>query len=281
MANIFYGTYDRNIDVTNKIIAGNIPQQDGNRAAIFGDPCYGHLKHVTYKDSTRQIIYPYYVTGNVSRLLEALNTPPTTYVIVSTCLLPGNFEIRKEQYIRGINSIIDKCATIPNTKIILVENNGQRQTFLDEFVNNHIAVLYTRNNFLPTWNKGRKELLDVLACIETFKIRDQDFIVKVTGRYYLDPKDCPFFDRLKEGTWDSIMRYGNYCTGPDTPTGDCILGIVGMRCKYVKEINVPVTESAEISWAAKSLNIPDNKQCVITDHLGIYIAPGTNTYFLV
>lgn len=198
----------------------------------------------------------------------------TTFIILTTCLYERNFAIRQAQYTRGINSVIKRYIGNNNVKIVIVENNGKRASFLDNF---GVPVLYTNNNFLQTWNIGHKELQDVLACISHFNIQEDDFIVKITGRYYLDT-DCPFFDKVDENIYDCIIRYGNYRTPPMSKTSDCIAGLVGMRCKFVKNVKIPDTESVEINWANESFSI---KKIYVMDKMGIFIAPASNEFFLV
>jgi hypothetical protein len=105
------------------------------------------------------------------------------YFIITTSIL-NNCSIRKEQYIDGIYRLINVInqEEIKNCKIIIVENNGNRETYLDQF-NKLCNLHYTNNNFLNTQNKGVKELEDILSCINYYNIKDTDFIVKITGRY--------------------------------------------------------------------------------------------------
>jgi len=68
------------------------------------------------------------------------------YFIITTSLIPYMFEERKTQYIRAISKIMEKTKSIPDSKCIIVENNGSRETFLNDF---GIDVLYTTTNDLP------------------------------------------------------------------------------------------------------------------------------------
>jgi hypothetical protein len=78
------------------------------------------------------------------------------YFIITTSVFNNCF-IRKNQYIKGINKLkkIIHNLIFENYKIIVVENNGKRDTFLDML---GCEVYYTENNFLQTQNKGLKEL---------------------------------------------------------------------------------------------------------------------------
>lgn len=81
------------------------------------------------------------------------------YFIITTCIF-NDCQARKAQYINGITKlkqiIID--SGMENYKLVVVENNGKRPTFLDIL---DCEVYYTENNKLPTRNKGYKELQDV------------------------------------------------------------------------------------------------------------------------
>lgn len=270
---IFYGIKGNYVDVTDKVLSNYvvnenivIPNGDESRARIFGDHVYGQLKHVLVKKNNIDYIYPHYqeITLPVSMFKQY-------WVIIVTCLLQKNYDIRKQQYQRAIPLIINRCK---GYNIVIVENNGKRSTFLDDF---GVPVLYTNNNFIPVWNQGIKEQLDIIDCINHFKIPDNDFIVKHTGRYFIDTI-CPFFDIVDTKKYDCVIRYGHYRENPRDRHGDCILGLIGMLCKYVKKIKIPSTESLELNWAETSLEIPNT---YIIQRLGIYIAPGSNDFFLV
>ena len=117
------------------------------------------------------------------------------YFIATSCLFNNNPQ-RDSQYIKGIN--IQKKVILLNNitdyKIIIVENNGNIKTLLEDL---DCTVFYTNNNSIITNNKGIKELQqDVVDCITHFNIRDEDFIVNITGRYYLH-EDSEFMQIMK------------------------------------------------------------------------------------
>jgi hypothetical protein len=201
----------------------------------------------------------------------------TTFVIVTISLITQDYEIRKKEYITCINQLINIAKIDNNIKIILVENVTTGDTFLDDF---KLPVLYTKNNELKTSNKGNKELQDILDCITFFEIKDEDFIVKITGRYYFNNYET-FFKNINS-TNDCIIKYGPYMHSDIimTKTGDCITGLIGMRCKYVKQIeHANEYECIEWKWAKASLKIPDKNVCILPI-LDMFIAPGSHTFFL-
>ena len=216
------------------------------------------------------ILYILYKTYYIN--IERFQSFNKTYVIITTCLLNDNFEERKEEYTLGINSVINKCKD-KNYKLIIVENNGKRETFLDTF---NIPVLYTNNNNLQTNNKGVKELYDILSCIKNFNISDNDFIIKMTGRYYLDD-ESPFFDicdNINESNYDIVIKYGWWRKQSKIKINDCITGLIGMRCKYIKQINNSLDNTEPIEWEYAKVTQPiHDSKIKILDNLGIYIKP--------
>lgn len=196
------------------------------------------------------------------------------YFIITCSLIEQDYEIRKEQYINGISALL-KLTKIP-CKFVIVENNGRRETFLDNF---GLDVLYTNNNAIQTNNKGIKELKDVWDCIKYFNIQDEDLIVKVTGRYILQ-ENSDFISALSEDI-DCIMKYGNCSYTVKHKVPECLTVLVAMKTKYVKKIKIPhETECVEWCWARASFEIPDNR-IMFMEKLGILVCPGTNIYFLV
>ena len=201
------------------------------------------------------------------------------YFIITTSIF-NNCTIRKKQYINGINKlkqIINKLI-FENYKIIIVENNGKRDTFLNSL---HDEVYYTENNLIKTSNKGLKELQDILDCIDKYNIHDNDFIVKMTGRYVLDD-NSEFMNIIRNNTmYDCVIKYGSYLKGVNYKTNDCITGLIGMSCLYVKQIEKPnENECVEWNWA-KVTNLIDDNKIYLVNNLGINICPSSNNYFKV
>jgi hypothetical protein len=206
------------------------------------------------------------------------------YFIITCCII-DNCDIRKQQYINGINILKDIIKSINNYKIIIVENNGLRNTYLD---NLDCIINYTTNNSLLTNNKGYKELKDIFDCIEKYNIYDNDFIVKMTGRYILDI-NSEFINIVKNMnidnnfnySYDCIIKYGPYFDPVDYKMNDCITGLIGIKCYFIKKIIFPTEyEAVEWNWAKCTYLINDEKIHKVKK-LGINICPGSNNYFLV
>ena len=203
------------------------------------------------------------------------------FFIVTTSLIDKEFLIRKTQYVNGINKLkqVIHYLNITDYKIIIVENNGIRNTFLDT---SGCDIYYTRNNFLKTNNKGYKELKDIRDCIHKFNINDNDFIVKMTGRYILND-DSEFMHIIKNihnTKYECVIRYGPYYKPVDYKMDDCITGLIGMSCVYVKQIERPDgDDSVEWKWGKVTKKIDDSKICLL-NKLGINICPASNSYFM-
>ena len=196
------------------------------------------------------------------------------YVIITTSLIKHMEDERKQEYILAINTLIERCEN-KNYTLIIVENNGERKTFLDDF---NLPVYYTNNNSLNTTNKGVKEINDILDVINEYNIKDDDFVIKITGRYKIN-EVCPFFDvcdNVDTNGYDAIIKYGGFddTTIYTYKTNDCITGLIGLRCKYIKTINNSIDniQSIEVDWANSTLEIPDDKVCILPK-LGITLTP--------
>jgi len=208
----------------------------------------------------------------------------TVWIIITCSLIGLNYDIRKQEYIIGINKVL-KTFNDPKYKIVIVENSSKitknflfvHKTFLDEF---GVPVLYTKNNILltQTYNYGIIELIDVKECINYFQIGDDDFIVKITGRYEL-LDECPFFDvvnNLETKTYSAIVRYNQFNHPPSLEkTHICTTGLIGLKCKYLKQIDsleLDDLSSIEIKWAEKINSLPDEEVCIL-EKIGLWVKP--------
>jgi hypothetical protein len=204
------------------------------------------------------------------------------YFLITTCLhdkfFTNNTELRKNHYIAAINRVKEVIVDIDNIKVIIIENNGKRETFLDNF---GIEIYYTNNNNINTRNKGLIELTDIHSCINHYDIRDSDFVVKLTGRYLLH-NDSIFINELKKVNNNNnihcIIKYGWWEEPVNKRNKSCITGVIGMLCKYVKQIK-PVSQCIEFDWANVSNTISDDN-LIMLDKIGIDVYPGNKKYIL-
>jgi len=214
--------------------------------------------------------------------MNYMHTSIMIYVIITTCLTSTSWcdaPTREEQYKRGIQSILQRCKGTPNIRVIAVEGNGPRKTFLDELGLD--AVFYTHSNKFPTGNYGTKEFLDIMQCIFHFNMQDHDFVVKMTGRYYLDEK-CPFMDSIQmlsnpdyQYVLDVVFRYGTSTPSEmhDYKQDMCHTSLIGMRVYYLRNIgqlDAPPCSPVEKYWVLVIRQIPQDKQRILKQ-LGIHI----------
>jgi len=222
----------------------------------------------------------------------------TIYIIITASLIDGyvkdhrDYNRRKPEYIKGITTLLERCKGKPY-KLVIVENNfllwrkrflfGIRgETFLEKF---KIPIIYTTNNIYTTFNYGIKELLDIHHVINQLNIQDDDFIVKFTGRYVLD-KECPFFDivdNLELKPYSAVLRFGGY-TNFEKERGkdNCVTGLIGLKCKHVKELYLPNEDTCiEKVWAEIISKLPEEEVCTL-EKLGVFIRPhNLDTYFII
>jgi hypothetical protein len=214
---------------------------------------------------------------------------PKIYFIVTTCLLQQNFEIRKKEYTDSINTLIQEVSKYNHleTFIYIVENNGARHTFLNDFVSNHnhvkLKVIYTNHNQIPTPNKGLKELLDYFFILQECKeIRDQDIVVKLTGRYRFG-EDSTFLNILYNhyNDYDAFIRTGAFMYPSQRKNErdqyDCLTGLFGIRAyimrnhleKYIQNLR----DYEWVEWVIIMIiqNALLNERIKFFDYLGIWI----------
>jgi hypothetical protein len=161
------------------------------------------------------------------------------------------YEQRKQRY---IDAITDTLKYLPDSITpLIVENNGLRETFLDNFTHNgqQVRVIYTNNNQLTFKSKGVNEFLDVKEIIDRVGIQFDDIVIKLTGRYrVLSPK---FFEDIIENQtkYDAFVKFFGTCS-LKYENYDCILGIYAIRTMFLKLFNPKTIEnydSAEIGFA--------------------------------
>jgi hypothetical protein len=158
------------------------------------------------------------------------------YIIVTTCInnkVGIKHElIRKDRYIKCITNIVELTKNEEDIKVIVVENNGKRETYLD---NLGCDVIYTSNNSLNFPNKGMNELLDIKHVIKTYNISDEDFIFKLTGRYKVLNLDLINLVKRLSDRFEAFVKFFNVCTLKfHENKDDCVLGYFAIKCKYLK-----------------------------------------------
>ena len=179
------------------------------------------------------------------------------YLIITTSIIDTRFEhkqnpeVRKQQYLECIRAALDNLPTCISP--VIVENNGERQTFLDDF---GIPVIYTTNNKTQEHHKGVNELMDIHDVIDRLNMSDHDTVIKMTGRYKI-LNDTFFKLVLENQSYDCIVKFFNVVT-VKYMHNDCALGLYAMKVEHLKKFKYSqFSKSAEVDFSeyCRSLNV--------------------------
>jgi hypothetical protein len=203
------------------------------------------------------------------------------YIIITTSInnkvgVKNNIH-RQTRYIECINNLLELINNDSNIKPIIVENNGVRQTYLDDL---NCDIYYTNNNMIHYNHKGVNELLDIKEVINQYNIKDEDIIIKLTGRYKLLNLNFINFVKNNINDYDAFVKFYNVCT-KQYMFDDCVLGLFAVKCKYLKEFKYNFLKSAECEFADYiRKNVDKNKikevhqldlECCFADDLRILV----------
>jgi hypothetical protein len=167
------------------------------------------------------------------------------YLIITTSIYNKDgviyYEHRKNRYIECINSVLKLIKDDSTIKPIIVENNGVRETYLDGL---NCDVIYTNNNFYHCKNKAVNELLDIKQVINQYNIQDDDFIIKLSGRYKI--LNLLFINLVKYNCnkYDAFIKFFNVCT-LQYLYDDCVLGLFAIKCCYLKKFEYECIRNTE------------------------------------
>jgi len=184
------------------------------------------------------------------------------YLIITTSIEDNAHEIkqdpiaRKQHYIDSIRCTLDNLPASINP--VIVENNGERTTFLDDF---GIPVIYTSNNKSRESHKGVNELMDIHDVIDKLKLSDQDTVIKLTGRYKV-LNDTFFKLVLENPNYDCIIKFF-HVYAEQFMEHDCALGLYSMKVEHLKRFKyTEFWSSAEIDFSkyCRTLNYLECKQ---------------------
>lgn len=186
------------------------------------------------------------------------------YIIITASIFNKvgiqNNKHRQDRYVECISSVVNMTKNNSQIKTIVVENNGQRSTFLDEL---GCDVVYTNNNYKMYCHKGINELEDIKHVIEKYQIEDNDTIIKLTGRYKL--LNDSFLHTVLTTNFDAYVKFFNVCT-LQYMHADCVLGLFAIKCKFLKEFEYSKTynKSPEVEFATYIRGrITESKLCDI------------------
>ena len=117
-----------------------------------------------------------------------------------------------------------------------------------------------------------KEMLDIQRVCQAFEFDEEDIVIKLTGRYLLE-NPATFLKSLidNQDSYDAFMKFFNICTMSYDPA-DCILGLCGVRYKYLLEFNpryMLEEHSAERVFSAFVRRTIDKDRIFEATHLGL------------
>lgn len=138
---------------------------------------------------------------------------------------------RKSRYDRCISATLQYIKERNLIKpVIIVNDPGMTKSFFDEY---DCDVVYASTNNPRYHNKGVNELNAIKCAIAKYNVRDDDIIIKQTGRYC--PCSSYFYNKVTSycGKYDAFAKFYNVCRF-EYEDNDCILGLVGLKCKYFR-----------------------------------------------
>lgn len=210
------------------------------------------------------------------------------YIIITTSIInkagiKGNYVLnakhRENRYIESIKHLLKIINNIDNLHPIIVENNGDRKTFLN---NLNCDILYTENNKYNLMHKGGNELLDIKSVINTYNIDDNDTIIKLTGRYKILNLDFINLVINKCSEIDAFVKFFNVCTLKyHKNKDDCVLGLFALKCKYLKNFEYKYIKSPEIEFAIYVRDTIDNNKLLSVKNLSLECCFADNLRLLI
>lgn len=167
----------------------------------------------------------------------------SVYLII-TCCIENNvgmkhYARRRQEYYIALSNVLNLLPS--NIKPIIVENSKVDKSVLDIF---KCDIVYTKDNSLMIeetdekkylLHKGYRELIDIKHIIKKYDIKDEDMIIKLTGRYMLF-KDDFFTTIINNPDKDAIFREYNVCTYEKDDIS-IVMGMFALRCKYLKSFD--------------------------------------------
>ena len=166
------------------------------------------------------------------------------YLILTASLTSGiSSTVSENRLERYQYAIQESLSCLPDgVQPIIVENtssgHGGGAGSLDHFTchEKRVPVWYTDNGHHRMKNKGVNEWLDIKAVIDQWDMKDNDIIVKLTGRYRLLSSQFIEQIRATETEKDAWFRFLNVCTEKEDPE-DCVLGCYGARVSCLRYLS--------------------------------------------
>lgn len=169
-------------------------------------------------------------------------TEPTFKILCTACLLPDQYEYRKELYIKSLSLFKQH-----GLSVYMVESCQKGPTELDQYCDN---ICYAQTQIWGISNYGEIEARSIQAALEYFNFDDEDMIIKFTGKYEFQTTE--FIDLVNNNfDADVIARMWSYF--------DAYTVLFAMKVKHLRTF-------------FKTLNYDDMRKGSAFEHiLGLYI----------
>lgn len=107
--------------------------------------------------------------------LKEISAAPAIRILCTACLLPNNYEERKQQYINSLSWFKHH-----GLSVYMVESCQTGPTELDQYCNN---ICYAQTQIWGISNYGEIEARSLQAALDYFNFDDEDIVIKFTGKY--------------------------------------------------------------------------------------------------
>lgn len=142
-------------------------------------------------------------------------------ILYTAALIHNQFDSRKEEYLHSL-FLLDTYGFLKKTYIV-DSCTKQEASFFESYSN---QVIYAGTNDHKWINKGVNEALAILKALDHFSFHENDLIIKLTGRYFLDSDK---FLKIVEDhpEIDLFVKFDPY--------GQVFTGCYAIRCRYLRE----------------------------------------------
>ena len=194
-------------------------------------------------------------------------------IICTAALLDRQYEMRKQEYIKGIEKI-KQFGFTP----YIVESCKNGPTFLDSL---SAKVWYAKTNDANLKNKGVNEARAMLDFFDHTNFSDDDMIVKITGRYlFLDEN---FLNYLAgHPTCDAVVKFGFAPDRYDKAIYTACFAMKYKHCiKFLRQLNLQKMETQMIDIEHELAEYVDRHKDMTVcdlDTLGIASRVAFNNY---
>ena len=201
---------------------------------------------------------------------------------------PVQYEGRKGRYDRCISVALHSLNELNIKPVILINDNDVYESYLDKFKQEpyNVDILYTSNNPTNTTHKGKCEFDSIEYAMKYYQVKDDDIIIKQTGRYCLcEPHENYFYSTVVQNynNFDCFMKFMNIATNEYNPY-DCVLGLYAMKGKYLKKFQYKLSSymfnnsnlSAEVEFATYVRDYIPNDRIYEIPELFIEYSPANN-----